>query len=71
MTAVLDFLDSVWARIKARWRMRAAAELPQGAELVRQAERDKAELDKLLSSEPTVPPPPKVIVDLDTTTEPK
>ena len=67
MNALLDFLDSVWARLKARRAAKAAADLARGQEIIdkAQAEADameaaRKELDAALSATPAVPPaPPK------------
>ena len=67
MNALLDFIDSVWTRIKARRAAQAAADLARGQEIIdkAQAEADameaaRKELDAALSATPAVPPaPPK------------
>ena len=64
MNALLDFLDSVWARLNARRAAKAAADLQRGAEIINAAEQEAREmeaavkeLDSRLNTVPIVPPP--------------
>ena len=64
MNAILDFIDSVWAKFKARRAAKAAADLQAGADILAQAQREAAEmeaaakeLDAHLNGVPAVPPP--------------
>ena len=67
MNLILDFLDGLWAKLKARRAAQAAADLARGQEIIdkAQAEADameaaRKELDAALSATPAVPPaPPK------------
>lgn len=64
MNALLDFLDSVWAHLKARRAAKAAADLARGKEIIdaaeaeaREMEAAAKELDAHLNTVPAVPPP--------------
>lgn len=65
MNAILDFIDSVWAKFKARRAAKAAADLQAGADILAQAQREADEmeaarksLDAELSATPATPAPP-------------
>lgn len=66
MNLILDFLDGLWTKLKARRAAQAAADLARGQEILDQAaqeaaemERAAKELDQALSTTPnTVPPKP-------------
>ena len=67
MNLILDFLDGLWAKLKARRAAQAAADLARGQEIIDAAEaearemaRAAQELDATLNTVPSVPPAPLV-----------
>lgn len=55
MNALLDFIDSVWTRIKARRAAKAAADLQAGADIIAQAQREADEMAAAASPPPPLP----------------
>ena len=61
MNWLADFLmglfDRLAGKVKVAQRERAARDVVAGEIIVKEIEADKAELDRILSDKPTVPPP--------------
>lgn len=64
MNLILDFLDGIWTKLKARRAAQAAADLQRGAEIIDRAEAEAREMEKAaqeldahLNGVPVVPPP--------------
>lgn len=61
MNWIADFLMSLFDRlagkVKVAQRERAAQDVAVGEVVIKEIEADKAELDRILSDKPAVPPP--------------